>query len=278
MTIQEMNRDLKYSLFPDIWCEEVLGFIPDDWQKELLLSPGNRFLLNCSRQAGKSTISAAISLNRALFFPGSLILLVSPTERQSKELLKKIKDFLKLIPDIPPLPEDNKLSLEFFNGSRIIALPGNNPGNIRGYSAPALVIEDEAAQCSDELYTAILPMLAISDGKLMLLSTPYGRRGHYFEAWNNDPADAWTRVQIDAYSCSRISDEFLQEQRLKMSEWQFKQEYLTEFADTIDSIFSYEVIQNAMADIPPLFPEMNQQKPGKYLTNKQPLFPGGITP
>ena len=140
------------------------------------------------------------------------------------------------------------------------------------------MIEDEAAQCSDELYTAILPMLAISDGKLMLLSTPYGRRGHYFEAWNNDPADAWTRVQIDAYSCSRISDEFLQEQRLKMSEWQFKQEYLTEFADTIDSIFSYEVIQNAMADIPPLFPEMNQQKPDKYLTNKQPLFPGGITP
>lgn len=266
-----MKRDFKYSLYPNIWCTEILGFEPDDWQKELLLSDSKRFLLNCSRQSGKSTVSAAISAHVSLFYPGSLILLVSPTERQSKELLKKIKDFLKLVPNIPPMPEDNKLSLEFHNKSRIVALPGNNPGNIRGFSAPTLVIEDEASQCSDELYTAILPMLATSNGKLMLLSTPYGRRGHFFEAWTSDPADSWTRVQIDAYQCSRISNEFLEEQRLKMSDWQFKQEFLCEFGDTIDGVFSYETITNAFtADIKPLFPDM-QNKPG-FLSSRKPLF------
>src|ERR1035437_4701637 len=65
-------------------------------------------------------------------------------------------------------------------GSRICSLPGD-PKTIRGFSAPALILEDEAAFVDDELFAAIKPMLAVSRGQLILMSTPFGRRGHFFD-------------------------------------------------------------------------------------------------
>jgi phage terminase large subunit-like protein len=91
---------------------------PDPWQAEVMMSPAKRILLNCSRQSGKSTSSSIIALHQALYYPGSLILLVSPSLRQSSELFKKVQSFYKMLPDRPKLPEDNKLSMALENGSR----------------------------------------------------------------------------------------------------------------------------------------------------------------
>jgi phage terminase large subunit-like protein len=139
-------------------------------------------LLNCSRQAGKSTATAVIALHTALYKPSALVLLVSPTDRQSKNLFNKVVDFLRRIKEKPSLKEDNIHSMTFESGSRIFSLPGNNPANIRGYSAPALVVLDEAAYINDALYTALRPMLAVSGGRFIMLSTPNGRRGCFYDA------------------------------------------------------------------------------------------------
>jgi hypothetical protein len=53
-----------------------------------------------------------------------------------------------------------------------VGLPGTE-ATIRGFSAVSLLLVDEAARCSDELYLAIRPMLAVSDGTLWLMSTPF---------------------------------------------------------------------------------------------------------
>ena len=63
-------------------------------------------------------------------------------------------------------------------------LPGQEK-TIRGFSGVTLIIEDEASRVDDTLYRAVRPMLAVSGGRLILMSTPYGQTGHFFEEWTN---------------------------------------------------------------------------------------------
>src|SRR3954452_12711715 len=207
---QERRATLVY-VDPVFFARHTLGFEPDPWQERVLSWEGNKLLLNCSRQSGKSTIAAIRALHRALYVPRSLVLLVSRSLRQSAELFKKVQDFLGRLPVRPQLDEDNKLSLQLANGSRIVSLPGSEE-TIRGFSGAALIIEDEAARVSDALYLAVRPMLAVSRGRLILMSTPWGKRGHFHEAWENG-GPSWERVKITAAQCPRISPEFLAEER-----------------------------------------------------------------
>ena len=193
-----------------------------------------------------STTASIIALHRALFYPGSLILLISPSLRQSGELFKKVQSFYKMVPDQKNPPEDNKLSMTLENGSRVVSLPSSE-SNIRGFSAVDLVIEDEAARVDDDLYRAVRPMLAISSGKLILMSTPFGKRGHFFEEWENGGSQ-WEKITISAPECNRISPEFLEEEKRSLGEWWFAQEYLCEFRDTTDSLFKYDDIQEALSN------------------------------
>src|SRR5262245_47026217 len=70
-----------------------IGIEPDPWQERVLRSEKRQFLLLASRQSGKSMTSALLALHEAVYTPGSLTLIVSPTERQSKLLLKTIRGF-----------------------------------------------------------------------------------------------------------------------------------------------------------------------------------------
>jgi len=85
-------------LDPVAWCQGALGLDPDPWQAEVLRSNAKRILLNCSRQSGKSTITAALALHTAIFQPGSLVLCLSPTLRQSGELFRNVSRFYGVDP------------------------------------------------------------------------------------------------------------------------------------------------------------------------------------
>jgi hypothetical protein len=78
------------------------------------------------------------------------ILLVSPSLRQSKELFAKVTGFLKDLEPAEVLEEDNKSCCSLANGARVVSLPGD-PDTLRGYSAPKLIIKDEAAFVSDAM-------------------------------------------------------------------------------------------------------------------------------
>src|SRR5262249_5093120 len=196
-------------------------------------------------QAGKSTATAVVAFHAALFEPGSLILLVSPSQRQSRELFAKLMDFLRSLEPAETLDEDNRLSATLANRSRIVSLPGDGK-TVRGFSAPTLIIEDEAGYVDDALYTAIRPMLAVSAGRLILMSTPNGRRGHFFEIWAG--AQDWERVKIIGRDCPRISAEFLEQEQRELGPLLFSQEYEGEFIDAQSSAFSSEMIELALTD------------------------------
>ena len=229
----ENNLDSVYEKYPSIWAKKALHWedrigAMDLWQEEALNTTRNS-LWNCTRQAGKSTTAAAKGL-----------------------LFRKVTDHIDSLDNPPRLPEDNRLSCELENGSRIISLPGEEK-TIRGYSKASLIIEDEAARVKDELYAAIRPMLAISQGQILLMSTPFGKRGHFFEAWENG-GESWSRTRVPWTDCPRISPEFIEEERRCLGDYWIRQEYECEFVQTMDQIFSYDLVMEALDDsIPPLF-------------------------
>ncbi len=235
--------DIARSLDPASIMEEV-GLSPDRWQSDLLVSDYDRWLLMNARQTGKSTTVAALAVQTALYDPG-LILAVSPSERQSKELFIKAKNMYLQLDGVPRIIQESTKSMELENGSRIIALPGNE-ANIRCYSAVKLLLVDEAARIDDELITAVMPMLAVSRGKLVALTTPYGRRGWFYEAWEHGGPE-WQRIMVTADACPRISPEFLKEQEKILGPWQYRQEYLCEFVDTEEQFFSSALIEAAIS-------------------------------
>jgi len=230
---------------------ERAGLAPDPWQNALLRDLPDRTLLLASRQVGKSQVAAALALRVALLEPRSPVLLLSPTLRQSGELFRKVLDLYAALGRPVPIVASSALRLELSNGSRVVSLPGTE-GTIRGFSGVALLIIDEAARVADSLYCAVRPMLAVSQGRLVGLSTPFGKRGWFHDAWHSD--EPWERVRIKATECPRITPEFLAEEKKALGERYFKQEYLTDFTECIDAVFRFEDIAASLSDaVQPLF-------------------------
>jgi hypothetical protein len=250
-TAVEIARHLAPALDPALLMESA-GIVPDQWQRDLLRSAAKQMLLLAARQAGKSTVTAAIAMHEALFNSPALVLLLSPSLRQSAELLRKVVGFYRALGDgVALVKDESALRLELQNGSRIVSLPGDET-TIRGYSGVRLLVVDEAARVPDDLYFSIRPMLAVSNGRLICLSTPFGKRGFFYAAWTQGPG--WERVKITAHDCPRITPAFLEEERAAIGDWWFKQEYLCQFVETTDQVFGHDLVTQALtADVRPLF-------------------------
>jgi hypothetical protein len=223
-----------------------LQFEPDERQAEVLASTASRGILNCTRQWGKSTVTAAKAIHRAHTQPESLVVVASPSERQSGEWMLKAERLLGTLGVRSKGDGVNRLSLTLPNGSRIVGLPGRDD-KIRGLSKVSLLLIDEAAQVTESLYKSLMPMLAVSNGDMWLLSTPWGKRGFFYETWQYG-GERWFRVSVPATECPRISKEFLEEQRGAMGPGWFRQEYMCEFSDNGTSVFDRDLVEAALDD------------------------------
>jgi hypothetical protein len=203
-----------------------LGLIPDPWQSEVLQAPHSRLLLNCARQSGKSTVVAVLALVEAVTVPGTKVLLLSRSHRQSTQLFRIVTSFFRRLKS-PFLKRQTQHELELTNLSSVVCLPCRED-TIRGYSNIGILIIDEAARVPDDLYRAVRPMLAVSRGRLICLSTPYGKRGFFHDAWANG-GDDWQRIEVTADRVPRISAQFLEEERRALGEAWFRQEYCGSF-------------------------------------------------
>ncbi|GIW83084.1 MAG: hypothetical protein KatS3mg105_4891 [Gemmatales bacterium] len=202
------------------------GFHPDPWQYDLLHSQARQILLNCARQSGKSTAAAALALGQAHQRPGSLILVVAPSLRQSSELLRKVKEIDRAQGCRVARRRNSNTLLEFANHSRVVSLPGCE-ATIRTFSSVELLLIDEAARVPEDLYASVRPMLAVSWGRLVCLSTPFGQRGFFWREWVGD--GDWLRICVPWQKCPRISADFIESERRSLGDAWIRQEYECSF-------------------------------------------------
>jgi hypothetical protein len=227
------------------FATEYLGLTLDPWQARVLQSNSLRTLLNISRQGGKSTVSAILGLYESIYEADSLTVILSPSQRQSSELFRKITKFRERLPFSLDLVEDNRLSMTVRGGGRVVSLPSSE-STVRGYSGVTLLIADEAARIPDELYLACRPMLSTKNGALMLMSTPFGKRGFFWQAWSGE--SVWVKEEIPASMIPRISAEFLAEEKQSMPLNWYVQEYCCQFTESVDSVFGHDDVMNALDD------------------------------
>jgi hypothetical protein len=244
MKASALAQDLLLGLDP-VEMARAGGLDPDRWQVRFLRSLAPRVLLNCSRQAGKSTMAATLAVHTVLYQPSSLVLLLSPSLRQSQELFKKALAAYRQMDGPVPSRTESALRLELENGSRIVSLPGKQD-TVRGFSGVRLLVVDEASRVPGDLYFSIRPMLAVSGGRLLALSTPFGTRGWWYEAWRS--TEPWERYEVPATQCPRITRAFLEEEKRAMGEWWFAQEYECQFLDAETQPFGREDIERAFEE------------------------------
>jgi hypothetical protein len=134
-------------------------------------------------------------------------------------------------------------------------LPGHRDDTIRGFPSVGLLIIDEAARVVDGVYTAARPMTAVGGGRVVALSTPFGRRGWFHREWE-EGGDAWHRARVTALECPRIDPVWLEAERDRIGAWAWEQEFMAVFKDATDAYFRHDDIQGALDPaVTPLFGE-----------------------
>lgn len=229
------------------------GFIAEPWQSKLLRSTARRIVVPCSRQVGKTETTSYKSLHGALNNPGRDVLIISPSQRQSIEMLLRIKSIYRGMRAAPRLVKDNDSEMVLHNASRVISLPGTE-GTVRGFANVKLLVIDEAARVDDEVFASVLPMVG-SDGQILALSTPWGQRGWFYELAEEAPRNGWEKHRVTVYDSGQWSPERIAEVRASVGKFVFASDYEALFQDTDDQLFSTEDVRRAFtSDVQPLFP------------------------
>lgn len=233
------------------WAQAALNFTPDPNQVRIISAAHSRVLVLAPRQSGKSSAAAVRVLWESLKNPGAVCLLASASSRQSNQIMEKARDFARIagVSLFPPPPKCDGFSLS--NGAKVIALPDSQE-TIRGFSAPRLIIVDEAAFASRELFRALEPMLTVSRGTLMLLSTPNGQTGYFYEQWHRG-GDAWLRIFSSIEECPRVDPKIIEEMRITMGSQAFEQEVECRFVAASGQFISREAFRKCIRNDFPLF-------------------------
>jgi hypothetical protein len=258
-------RRTRHRLDPAALFEDVVGE-PDAWQRKALRSDSKRQLYLASRQSGKSSVAAIKALHTAMCKPSpQTILLVSPSLSQSQEIFRKALLAYRLLGRPEGVASESALRLELGNGSRIISLPGSERTSV-AYTSNLLVI-DEASRTPAELLEAVLPTTAAVDGMTIVLSSPKGARGWFYDLWRAAQAsgagvdELWERYKITADECPRISQEQLDAERMMRGEPHVRQEYYCSFESDESGFFEdHAVLERSLVELddePLWFPERN---------------------
>lgn len=246
-----MNIDDANSLLskPSAFTQTLIGVEPFEYQKEFLDADSDRRVFVAGRRVGKSRCASWLSLWYAVTHKNAEVLLTAKAQRQSMELFNQIKKEIKNS-DIPKsewgIPRQTRTELEFDNGSRIVCLPvGRDGSNIRGYGADLLIV-DEAAFINDEIFQEVLsPFLAVGDSTFVMTSTPFGKKGFFYEKCQDDD---WYTQRVPTWKNPLVDDKWIKEQQQNLTTFQFDQEIRGQFKESADAYFSNDEVMLCAAD------------------------------
>ncbi len=211
----------------------------DPWQEELIESKGDRVVIS-GRQCGKSTATSILAARTALDIPNSFILIGAYVIDQAQLIFRKIKEYIFTKAKNKIVGNVTLNFLELKNGSKILCRPVGDTGDgMRGYSATMLIL-DEAAFIPNRAWEAIEPVISVTKGRTILLSTPQGKRGFFYKASINPNYTART---VSARDCPRHTKKYLDQKQAELSPVAFATEYLGEFLDDYNRKFTEDWIK-----------------------------------
>ena len=163
--------------------------------------------------------------------------------------MNRIHNILESSPHLTAMITHKKTNeLQFTTHSSILSLP-NNPDRLRGFTATDIYLDEAAWFLNDEpVMRAIKPMLIASKGTLTIISTPFGKRGLFWEQYKIVTDQKGTREDQKAYDLypstinPLVKKEELEAERLNMTDLEYRQEYQAEFIEQADVYFPLNLI------------------------------------
>lgn len=232
------------------------GWVPHTGQRAYLDSQARFRVLACGRRWGKTDASAADMARRVFLSRTSRQIAIAPTLAQARIVFERMKWMLTAVGIAYTAVQTPHPTIRVHEGGKksgavvhvFDARSGHEAHNLRGDGADHILL-DEAAFVPEELITEVaMPMLAASDGRMTLISTPRGRNFFYrlFRMGERGESGFWSRRSPSSEN-PRVSKEYLALQREILSERSFRTEYEAEFLDSAATVFAYEALERAMS-------------------------------
>jgi len=244
-TAQHRNQ-LTVPADPVEFAEKLFHFTPKDYQAALLQEKSKRIVVRWSRQSGKTTTIAIRALWHALTKPKTLTLIVAPSLRQSMILGDRVQDNLASLPQETRrllVAKQQRTVIRFTNGSRIVILP-NSPQLLRGYTANMVICDEAGFFREDDLvfYNVLYPMLATTDGTLIVSSTPWSKDSVFYKMCQSKDFKQFIATCDDAVRAGLVKQSFIDEMRAQLPAERFQREFQSQFVEDVDAWLTQSLI------------------------------------
>jgi hypothetical protein len=229
----------------DPWQLSVLNKLEDSQKNHTPL----RVCIPASRQIGKDYCLAACLLMHAETTKNAVCLSIGPSLRQSSLLMRRVYQFYHAQgSSAPKAVSEQQTQLKLANGSYILSLPSSEQ-TVRGVSSVSLLVLNECASLEEPLIYALTPMLStVPDSRIFAAGTPRGKSGFFYETCKGAPENGWTKYEIKATDCKRITPEWLDEERQRLGPF-FDREYMVSWGSIgAGSIFSEAAMKRCIVD------------------------------
>jgi len=227
----------------ELWRRGNLTFLLRDYQVPLYKALKGaitdesvlKYVLNCARRFGKSTVLLIIAFEFAIQNDNSLIKFVAPTGKQIREIVDELLRPLLITCPKKLKPKWNGMDsfYKFPNGSKI-KLAGTDKGHaesLRG-GASHLSMVDEAGFCDDLSYiikSILMPTTLTTGGTILLASTPPKTPDHDFADITHDCKERGSYQEFDIYKNTSLTEHKIKlyaEESGGFDSTDFKREYL----------------------------------------------------
>ncbi len=198
-----------------------------------------------ARQIGMSTAVATEALHAAIY--GETTVVVSASQRQASELLRKAGQLLPLVTaagdGIVQVEKQSAEAIELSTGGRVVSLP-STAATVQGYSGHVVI--DEAAWIPDvdQLWLAIVPTISTNKQfRLSVVSTPGPKTGMFHKLWHNgDPA--WSRHKVSVYDAKNggAPHDIAALRAAVADEVTWRSAYECEFVDEAHALLPYDLL------------------------------------
>lgn len=232
----------------------TLTFSPHPAQEEIAeaMLTHKRVVVRAGRRMGKSALALNIVLREAIANPGRYWI-IGPEYTQAKSIYWR--DLVtKYIPrELIIKKNDNELILELMTKipgqNSIIEFKGSDrEDKLRGAGLMGVVLDEYAFQKETVWDKIISPMLIQTGGWALFITTPNGVANHFKKFWDDavareaDNSPDWKTFHFTSYDYKgpewqRMHRE-LDEERKRLTEEYFTQEYLAEFAKFAGLIYT----------------------------------------